>query len=1188
MKHAILEALLLLLLCASSVTGQIIYVDAGASPGGDGSSWGTAYKYLQDALYKPPSGGDQIWVAEGTYKPDGDEGRNVTPGDRTDTFQLINGVGIYGGFPAGGGERNPDTYITILSGDLNGDDDGFTNNGENSFHVVTGSGTEPNAVLDGFTITGGNANGVIVDHGGGGMYNRYGSPTVKNCTFSGNSARNGGGMYNSHSNPTVTGCTFSDNIANSGGGMENYNSGPTVTNCTFTGNSADSGGGMCNWDSSPVLTNCTFTGNTADYDGGGMYNYYESRPMITNCTFTGNTADYGGGMCNNFSSSPAVINCTFSDNEAYGNGGGMCNDGGSPTLFNCTFGGNSANGNGGGMYNDSSSPTVSNCTFGGNSANGNGGGMYNYYYSNAALTNCTFSGNSANHGGGMYSYGGDPVLTNCTFSGNSAWENGGGVHNDDSSPTVTNCIFSGNSAYRGGGMYSYVGDPVLTNCTFSGNVASGYGGGIYTPFGYIELTNCILWGNVDIGGTDESAQIYGGMTGRVRFSCIQDGYPNDTYIPFGGDYYYNIDDDPMFIREPNDGGDGWGVGNNDDFGDLHLRASSPCINVGDPDFLAVKQADIDGQPRIMGQRVDMGADEFFIQTLVVTKPEGGEVWAAGSRHEIKWYSYYVSETVDIRLSTDGGVSWPFIESGVPNSGSYKLQLPDINESNQSLISVVPGTPDPNVVCIESGLFTIQPYSPGPAVASRWKSLGGNFRRTGLSENYGPEVGCVQWQFDMDGPVSASVTVGANDRVHIASEDGKVYTLDANGVLLWSYDANSPLLSSPTIGPDGTVYVGSESGMLYAVDMNGSLRWTHPTGGPIYSSPALSADGNNIYVCSQDGILYALGQDGSKLWSFETNGPARLSGSILASPAISADGTIYIAGLYDPNLYALEPNDGSVKWNCSFEFPVEPGNPNSEMEAGWPFVSPVIGADGIIYQMLLYDTNLYAIEPHAGTIIWSTNLADPTSGWFDPDYAEECADGDAWSEPALGPDGTIYVSFDDPYLRAVDPNGSIKWVTRLGMIGGLTLTVGSDGLVYAAGDDGVLYVVDSNGCELARFQTDCWLSFPIIAAENTIIVSGINDNAVLTGDANSTIWAIKGYGCEDLNLDETVNFVDFALLAANWLNCTDPDYPCNYEGEELYFVGDIDEDKYVHFSDLAAIASKWLEDFKWLKPLPSPP
>ena len=163
----------------------------------DCSSWANACS-LQTALTDSGSG-DQIWVAAGMYKPGA---------ARTDTFQLKNGVAVYGGFAGTETlltERNPAANVAILSGDLNGDDSGFTNNGENSYHVVTGSGTDNTAVLDGFTITGGNANGSFPNDNGGGMYNNTGSPTLFNVTFSGNSAiYGGGGMYNYTSSPTLT------------------------------------------------------------------------------------------------------------------------------------------------------------------------------------------------------------------------------------------------------------------------------------------------------------------------------------------------------------------------------------------------------------------------------------------------------------------------------------------------------------------------------------------------------------------------------------------------------------------------------------------------------------------------------------------------------------------------------------------------------------------------------------------------------------------------------------------------------------------------------------------------------------------------------------------------------------------------------------------------------------------------
>jgi len=414
----------------------------------------------------------------------------------------------------------------------------------------------------------------------------------------------------------------------------------------------------------------------------------------------------------------------------------------------------------------------------------------------------------------------------------------------------------------------------------------------------------------------------------------------------------NISQNPLFVLSATDSEEG----------DYHLLPDSPCINAGDPDFADSDKMDIDGQPRVSGGRIDIGADEV-LSKIYVTKPAGGETWASGSTHEIKWISYAVGsvDTVDILLSTSGGADWQTIEKSTPNTGSKMCTLPETADSNNCLVSVVPGIADPNIICTESGIFTIRPYSPGVAVESKWKSLGGDFSRTGLSDSNGPVSGCIKWQFETTKAVSASITVGIDNRVYIPCEDGKLYAIDSNGFLIWSYDANSPLISSPTIGPDGTVYVGALNGKLHAIDINGNLRWTHSTEGFVYSSPAVSAD-SNVYVGSQDGILYALGRDGSELWSFETKGPGEVpTGSIFASPAIGADETVYIAGLYDPNLYAINPIDGSIKWECNFE------------SRGWPFASPVVADDGTIYQTLVYDSNLYAISPYDGNIIWSTDL-----------------------------------------------------------------------------------------------------------------------------------------------------------------------------------------------------------------------
>ena len=187
---------------------------AAATP--DGTSWGTAYADLQAALSASKSG-DTIRVAAGTYKP-------TSGTDRTISFQLKTGVEIDGGY-AGDANADPNTrdialYPTILSGDIGNIGD----NSDNSYHVLLGSGTDATAILDGFTITGGNANGSSPNNSGAGLRNSSGSPTLLNCSFSNNSAGYGSGICNFSSSPSLTNCSFSNNSAGSGGGMYNFSS----------------------------------------------------------------------------------------------------------------------------------------------------------------------------------------------------------------------------------------------------------------------------------------------------------------------------------------------------------------------------------------------------------------------------------------------------------------------------------------------------------------------------------------------------------------------------------------------------------------------------------------------------------------------------------------------------------------------------------------------------------------------------------------------------------------------------------------------------------------------------------------------------------------------------------------------------------------------------------------------------
>ena len=304
-----LVASILWLLSFPAYAGQVIYVKADAPAGGGGGSWETAYNILQDGLDDAESG-DEIWLVAGTYYPTSDYGLGI--GVRGNHFRMKNEVGIYGGFDGTEttlAQRDVQNNVTILSGDLLGNDDPYTPveyliddpcRADNCYHVFyhpEGTDLDPNAIIDGVTITAGNAGEYPHDYGSG-MYNYSSSPTVTGCTFSGNSAVwEGGGMYNDNGDPQLTNCTFIGNLAFLGGGMFNGSMwsmricDPKLTNCTFSGNSAEgSGGGMLNGGiviRNPILINCTFSGNSAAFSGGGMANRFSSHPILTNCIIWG-------------------------------------------------------------------------------------------------------------------------------------------------------------------------------------------------------------------------------------------------------------------------------------------------------------------------------------------------------------------------------------------------------------------------------------------------------------------------------------------------------------------------------------------------------------------------------------------------------------------------------------------------------------------------------------------------------------------------------------------------------------------------------------------------------------------------------------------------------------------------------------------------------------------------------------
>lgn len=234
------------------------YVKLGAAGANNGTSWTDAYTDFQTAIDAAVSG-DSIFVAQATYQPASGS-----------SFVMKEGVKIFGGFVGTESDFNQRNLANKAT--LQG----------NGSRVITNdnNGLTAAAVLDGFIVTGGNASD------GSGMYNVSSSPTISNCTFTGNTTSvRGGGVTNSFASPVFINCIFSKNnvtqrTGGGGGGMFNTSSSPVITNCTFSGNHAPEGGAIAIWLSSPVITNTIIWGNTANYSTAGIDNR-NSTPIIT-------------------------------------------------------------------------------------------------------------------------------------------------------------------------------------------------------------------------------------------------------------------------------------------------------------------------------------------------------------------------------------------------------------------------------------------------------------------------------------------------------------------------------------------------------------------------------------------------------------------------------------------------------------------------------------------------------------------------------------------------------------------------------------------------------------------------------------------------------------------------------------------------------------------------------------------
>ena len=303
--------------------GADFYVSTcGSDLTGDGSKdnpW-MSIGYALEQTIAAPGNPKTIGVAAGTYE---------------ENIEMKSFVNLYGGYSALDWERDIELNETIIDGGGDG-------------HVVIGA---DDSTIDGFTITNGRTG-----EEGGGINCMDSSPTIRNCTITGNSTDSSVG----------------------GAGIFCKNSTAMIQNCTIMNNYSDnteygSGGGIYCWYGSPTIQNCTISGNSAEYyTGGGIY-CADSTAIIENCTIDQNSARWGGGICW-FRGAPTIRNCMIAGNSAGDTGGALWCEDSTAVISNCTVSQNAATSGGGGSYfrqhsGISPMPTITDCIFWANESN---------------------------------------------------------------------------------------------------------------------------------------------------------------------------------------------------------------------------------------------------------------------------------------------------------------------------------------------------------------------------------------------------------------------------------------------------------------------------------------------------------------------------------------------------------------------------------------------------------------------------------------------------------------------------------------------------------------------------------------------------------------------------------------------------------------------------------------------------
>ncbi len=498
-----------LLLCClvGGLSAQTTYVNAAATGSNDGTSWANAFTSLDAALAAATAG--EIWIAAGTYSPDA-------------TFTVAAVVSLLGGFNGTetmASQADPATNLTILSGDIAGDDDAAdpTVNRDDNVRIMYVDSLLASVQIAGISFVGGQTaatpTGEFINDYSGGAVLSYSPVLMSNCNFTACVADFGAGVALlgvGSSGSSFDGINASGNVCfNNGVIYANRASNTTITGSTFTDN--NTGRGAIYFQDAPgvFVDGCTFTANASSGPGGAIGTVRSFPVTVANTDFSANTGSTGGAVYffsdsgSRFFETPddhILLNCSFTENVSATRGGAVYAVYSNVIVEGCDFMNNVNNAGRGGAYYAfnlvNESLIFRDCDFMGNKANtGLGGAIYTQGVVQTSVTNCNFEANGdlATTRGGAVCFLGTGTATgvamnidmdSCSFNQNIGNSTGGAIHlqnvGNSTYFNLSNTTFVGNQGGSTGGALNMVSGIIsnISNCIFTGNSSGGSGGGL--------------------------------------------------------------------------------------------------------------------------------------------------------------------------------------------------------------------------------------------------------------------------------------------------------------------------------------------------------------------------------------------------------------------------------------------------------------------------------------------------------------------------------------------------------------------------------------------------------------------------------------------------------------------------------------------------------------------------------------